>query len=240
MKRKTPTLYKVIVFSLSLCILLATGLTLAKSGKSNRDKVKDNLKGYEKPTKGAANAAIHSKKIKDVVQNLQDVANDEETLGNEDVSDDIDDVADTEDDASDDVVDSIDAVETRGKWRQLLFGGDYNNLGHLRSSLVHTRNRIRKLTRNVGSTVGEGSDTVLQEQLTTLTQERERIKDVITENESKFSILGWVFKFLSGYQAEPIDGQDEDDLIDDVADVVDDTETPDDTSDDVGDTGPGI
>ena len=98
-------------------------------------------------------------------------------------------------------------------------GDDYKNLGALRSYLAHNRNQIRKLVKVSEGLQGEESGEVVSEQLTTLMQERERIKTIIEENESTFSILGWITKFLSGYVDAPID---DDYLIDDVGDVIDD------------------
>ena len=81
---------------------------------------------------------------------------------------------------------------------------------------------------------------LLREQLLTLTQERERIKAVITENEGGFSLLGWVFRFLNGYPSEPVDDDSEEDLIDEVQDSIDSEDgTTDDGAVDDGTTDDG-
>ena len=55
----------------------------------------------------------------------------------------------------------------------------------------------------------------------TLTQERERIKTVITENEGGFSLLGWMFRTYKWISKESIDPEAEDVLTQDVQNALD-------------------
>lgn len=151
------------------------------------------------------NAGLYEESVEGVVDNLQEVAEEEGEAGNEEVSDELEEIIEEEEETKDDVVEAIEEIESRNKFKTFLIGSDYKNLGALRSSLVHNRNQIRKLTRTAEKVGTEEALLAIEEQLTVLTQERERIKVVIEENEEGFSVLGWVFRFLSGYPSEPID-----------------------------------
>lgn len=191
----------------------------ASSKKDNKDTNKSNKSTNSsrggKPTdvdiNSSSNAVEHKNKVDKVVGNLKvkaekvkestmtDQPVDEETA--EDVEEAVLDVvtaAVEQEETVDDTAEAIAAVESKPKWQVLLFGSDYKNLGKLRSSLAHTENSIRKLERS--SDLGVfSSDTEVTSDLATLYAERERIRNVIVENESQFSILGWVNRFLSNY-----------------------------------------
>ncbi|MFC1755834.1 hypothetical protein ACFLZK_00360 [Patescibacteria group bacterium] len=159
-----------------------------------------------KPGKGGStNAALHRKNISEVVENLEAIAEEEEELGNLEVSDEIGDIADEEDESGEEAAEAIEEVEGRGKWKSVLLGSDYKNLGKLRSSLVHNRNRIKKLTKSMNKVEGEDNQLMLQEQLQIMNEEKERIQTFIQEEEGQFSLLGWVAKLFSGYDDTPID-----------------------------------
>jgi len=170
-----------------------------KSDKANRNAPKSFI----------TNAGLYEESVDEVVDVLQEVAEEEEEVGNEEVSDELEEIIEEEEEVKDDVVEAIEEVESRNKFKTFLIGSDYRNLGALRSSLVHDRNQIRKLTKTAEKVGGEGSSAAIEEQMAVLLQERERIKDVIVENEEGFSILGWVFRFLSGYPNEPIPNGEE-------------------------------
>lgn len=179
-----------------------SGDVLAQQGKGKSgDKGGGKPDNSNKGAKGGGNekAAQHRKNIEEVVEDLNNVAETEDFVGNTDVSDDIEEIADEEEEEVDEVADAIEAVEGRPKWKTLLFGSDYKNLGQLRSSLAHNTNAIRKLTKTTGEVVAEGSDETLTGSLATLYEERALIQGVIEENEDSFSLLGWVVRFLTGY-----------------------------------------
>jgi len=196
------------------------GDVLGKESASNVDKGKPD-KGVGKPAdksnksvdktnkgQGSANALLHKKNITDVVINLNEISDEEDQIGNKEVSDEIEEVAVDEEESVDEVVDAIDAIEKRPKWKTFLFGSDYKNLGQLRSSLAHNTNSIRKLDKAQNEVQANGNEADVQAQLGELIQERERIRTIITEHEDDFGILGWVFRFFSGY----IGGGLEDDI----------------------------
>lgn len=161
-------------------------------GKSDK---KDTVKGKSE------NANSHRKNIQKVVEDLTNVVVTEEFVGNDEVSEDIEAVITDEEEEVDEIVEAIEAVEGRGKWKTFLMGADYKNLGQLRSNLAHNTNSIRKLTKAGTEVVAEGSEGIVDSSLTTLYQERARIQQVIEANENEFSLLGWIFKFLAGYDS---------------------------------------
>jgi hypothetical protein len=213
----------VAVLALSLAAFsLAAAKQGGNSGKTAKkaEKVKE-FKNFEKAAEGKGirtNAQIHREKIKEAVTNIKEVAEEEKAAGNEEVSQDINEVVNQEEQTDDNVAGSIEKVETKNKWKILLAGTDYKNLGQLRSALVHNRNQIRKLTQSMTQMQDPTTQAELETQITTLMQERERIKTVIQQSEDKFSILGWVFKFLYGYKETPVDDQEEQEFINDVSD----------------------
>ncbi len=190
-------------------------------GKPNKPEDKGNKNaGQSNKGQGSLNAALHKKKITEVVDSLSEISDEEEQIGNEETGADIAEVADDEEENVDEVTEAIKAVETRSKWKTLLFGSDYKNLGQLRSHLAHNTNSIRKLDKAQNDVQAEGNQEDVQAQLGELVQERERIRSIITEHESDFGILGWVFRFLSGYMGGGLD-----DDIGDYVDVPESTES---------------
>lgn len=198
-----------------------------KSAEAKKIIVEEKLKGYEKATSEdkkppSINSALFKKNIVEVIEELDEVALSENTEGDVEVAEEIQEIAETEEETVEDVVEIIEEIEEESKLKTFLIGADYKNLGNLRSSLVHNRNQIRKLTKTTAKVQSEENNLAIQEQLVVLTQERERIKDVIEENESQFSILGWINKFLNGYVSEPLDTEAEEELFEEVVDVLDD------------------
>lgn len=231
-------------------LVVSTGSSFAKSDRapeksvgagrvSKADKVKINVKqeakSFEKAdrksegisedatTPGKSNASLHREKVEEVTQSLEKVAKKEKAIKKEAVAQQIEDVTGESVETSDEAADAIAEVESRNPFKQFLIGTDYKNLGQLRSSLVKNENQIRKLTRTLEGVDSEDR-TAIEDQLLVLTQERERIKTVITDNEGGFSLLGWVFRFLNGYPSESIDQTSEDALTQDVQDALDSAE----------------
>ena len=88
-------------------------------------------------------------------------------------------------------------VVSRRGWMVFLIGSDYKNLGALRSELVTTQNEIDRLTR----ARERASDSVVQAeidaQIQTLEETASNTEAFLEENESKFSIFGWVVRLFS-------------------------------------------
>jgi hypothetical protein len=178
----------------------------ANNGNSN-----DNSKNG---TKTKENAALHRQNITKVVGNLKKVAQDEEMEGNTEVSNQIEEVAQDEEVEADEVTNAIDEVENRPKWKTLLFGTDYKNLGQLRSHLAHNTNSIRKLVGIQTQVSNQENEANVDDQLSTLLEERNRIVGIITDHENDFGLLGWVSRLLTGYVGGGIDQNDLDQYVD--------------------------
>ena len=181
----------------------------SKSNKGgNSDNSVNSNKNKNKATVETVNSKKYKESISNVVNSLEKVSNTEEEIGNTETGQEIQKVADAEEENAEDIAEAISAVESRPKWKTLLLGSDYKNLGQLRNSLIHVSNDIRKLTNNTEEVIDPTSQTLLQEQLKVLTAERNRIIDVIVDNKERFSLLGWVVKLFNGISTPPIGGID--------------------------------
>jgi len=228
------------VIALAVVFSLASFAAMAKNGNAQNDKSnkssnsqgkKDTtaeLKNFEKAneTKGGTNAQVHKDKSEEVAKKLEEAANGEKAKGNKEVGEQIEAVAAEEEQAQEDTSKAIEEVESRGKVKTFLLGTDYKNLGQLRSSLVHNRNQIRTLTRTMAQAQTEEGKALIEAQLVTMAQERERIKSVITANESSFSLFGWVSRFLNDYEQAPINEQEETELENEVEEAIGNATTP--------------
>lgn len=258
-----------------LALVMAAGafsMAVAKSEKSNgntsqsngsSNKLENEIKKTEKNQ--STDSQTYKARSGLVVKHLKQVADDEKKTNQnqvtqqeqnmnqgetqnqeqEQVAEELEGIAEEEDAAEDEVTDSIEKVEERGKLKTLLVGTDYKNLGQLRSELVRNRNQIRKLTKLVNQVEGEENQLAIQDQIAALLQQREGIYNLIKTNEEKFSVLGWVFRFISGYPSDPITDQEDDEagLIDEIEDTIDETDDGDATeseeADDTEDTNEG-
>jgi hypothetical protein len=221
----------------------------ANSGKDKQEK-SEKIKDFEKSTPGKSNSAIYKEKTDQVSADLAEIAETEKNKGQQkkeekternqinnpdageqvnkrmktekEIAEELEEISEETGEVQDKTVKAIDKVEKQNKFKKLLVGTDYKNLGQLRSSLVHNRNQIRQLTRISEEVGDEESKQVVQSSLETLMGERERIKEVITENEEGFSLLGWVFRIVNGYPQDSIDEAQETELKNEVAEVLKD------------------
>lgn len=209
-----------------------------KASKVNENKDSAaNLKNYQKAdvVKGETDAKIYKEKTTKVIKELEQVKDQKENVimegaANKEIKNEakkqIEEVVAEQLTSQNEVVVAIEEVEKVGATKKLFLGPDYKNLGQLRSELVHNRNQIRKLTQAIGTLSQNGEDTAsLQTQLTTLTQERERIKNIITTNQEEFSFFGWVSRFLNNYEQAPINEEEEAELTKEVEEII--NESPD-------------
>lgn len=201
-------------------------------GEKGKDGQSINLKDYKKAdvSKGETNAKVHKEKTIEVIENLEQVKIKTENAKTENsiqadiknkVKKQIEEVAAEQESFQEKTVAAIEEVENDGNFKKFILGPDYKNLGQLRSELVHNRNQIRKLIQAIETLKINGEDTVsLELQLQTLTQERERIKSIITTNQEGFSLFGWVGRFLSNYEQSSINEEEEGELEDEVETVL--------------------
>ena len=209
----------------------ATTQTSVLGSKSNKPSTKGNnsnaLIQLDKEllrNQPGMNAETYRQNAKGVAKKLKTVAVSESQVGNTEASQEISEVADDTEETATETADAITAVESKPKWQVLLFGSDYKNLGQLRSSLAHNTNSIRKLTGTVDDIDNITSGSEVQAQLEALLLERERLVGIIEENESQFSLLGWVSKLLAGYKETPTDTDE--DIIDTGTEPENTTPTP--------------
>lgn len=233
MNKKTKFSYLSVIV-LSLVFGAASLVAVAKNDNAkaqSQSKTKTaNLKNFEKAdkTKGTTNSQLHKVKSEEVTKNLKEEVTKQKTAGKTEVSNQIQQVVTEQEQSQAETVDAIAEVESRGKFKTFIAGEDYKNLGQLRSSLVHNRNEIRKLTQSLALVKTPEEKALIEAQLLTLTQERERIKTVITTNESSFSLFGWVSRFLNNYEQTPINETEETQLTTEVETAIEtaDATTP--------------
>lgn len=216
---------------------------IVKTDTNKTQKV--DLKNYQKPdvNKGETNAKVYKEKTDEVIKGLEEeVSTKTQNMGEEQqlnvevknkVKKQVEAVVAEEEANQEQTTEAIEEVENDGPVKKFLVGPDYKNLGQLRSALVHNRNQIRQMTMAINTLTQNGEDaSALTAQLALLTQERERIKNIITTNQDTFSLLGWVARFLNNYEQTPVDDAEEEKLIDEVEEAVENSETtaPTDTS----------
>jgi len=144
---------------------------------------------------GQVNAQEHRSAAANFVQSLQDIAGREAGIGEQ-----VRTIAQQQNQSESATVQAIEKVQSRNKIKAFLIGTDYKNLGTLRSEMVQTRNRLEQLNRLMENVQNEGDKTELQNQIKTLEEEQAKIESFIKAQEGKFSLFGWLAKFLSGYK----------------------------------------
>ena len=174
----------------------------------------------------------HKKTVQKVAKELKTVARTEKVKGNEEISEELTTIAEEQEATAEETAEVLDEVVSEPKWKTVLVGPDYKNLGQLRSTLSHNTNAIRKLVRATENLGVGGTSPALQTSLTLLNEQRANLVSVIKAGESQFSILGWVSKLLSGYISTPI----EDDVDDETEGT--DSSAPSDDLEGIGETEP--
>lgn len=165
--------------------------TQIQTQEQNTIQTKDSTKDKTKNNKRQINAESHRNTVDTFVQSLLAVADRESGIGQE-----LRNIAKEQSDIKDRASDLINAVENRNKVKTFFIGTSYKNLGELRSQMVQTRNQIEQLKRLSEKTENEGDKTELQNQIQALELEQTNINNFITQNESKFSLFGWVVKLF--------------------------------------------
>jgi len=135
----------------------------------------------------------HRSMVADFVQKLQDIADNQKGGIGEQVRL----IAQEQNQVREKIADEIESIQERNKIKTFLFGSNYKNLGALRSEMVQTRNRLEKLTGLMEDATTEADKAELQLQIQTMEQERLRIENFIEDNESKFSLFGWLVKLFN-------------------------------------------
>jgi DNA-binding Lrp family transcriptional regulator len=153
----------------------------------------------EQSQKGQTNAQQHRSEVANFVQGLLHIA-EREPAG---IGEQVRVIAQEQNKSASTTIQAMEKIQNRNKIRTFLFGSDYRNLGALRSEMVQTRNRLRQLNQLMEQTENEESKLELQNQIQEMEQEQLRIENFIREQEGKFSLFGWLLKFVSGYKNLP-------------------------------------
>ena len=134
----------------------------------------------------------HRSDVGEVVEELMKVAKSDDRIGNE-----VKTVAQEEQNASTTVKDKMEKIENRSAWKTFLIGSDYKNLGALRSTLVTTQNHLDRLNKALDKTTSTTVKNELEAQIKQLETVKVKAENFIKDNESKFSLFGWLVKLFS-------------------------------------------
>lgn len=147
---------------------------------------------FAQSDKGKMTSQERRSKVAEVVQGLTELAGKDQNIGEE-----VRQIAQEQKESNDRATEAMEAVETRGKFRTFLLGTDYKNIGVLRSELVKADNHINRLTKAKDRTEDEEVKAGLDTQITTLQETKSQTESFIQENESKFSLLGWLVRLFN-------------------------------------------
>lgn len=106
-------------------------------------------------------------------------------------------VAREQNDDKDKTSQAINDVKSRNAFITFLIGADFKNLGELRSSIVTTDNHISRLTdiKSKASSTPE-IQLALDVEIKALTTEKERLSSIVSKNEKRASIFGWLVRLF--------------------------------------------
>ena len=183
-------------------ILIVSAFVIVFAFAANVSAAKDSNKGagnqvqnqnYEQSTStpGQINAEQHRSAVANFVQSVLKVADREGGIGEQ-----VRVIARQQNESATTTIQAMEKVQTRNKVKTFLLGSDYKNLGALRSELVQTNNRLEKLNSLMEKVKYKGDKTELQNQIQTLEQEQTKIEAFVKSQEGKFSLFGWLVKFL--------------------------------------------
>jgi len=141
---------------------------------------------------GKAMSEQHRNNVLKVVEELEKIGKKEKSVENEMKS-----IAQEEKDAVDEVSAKMERVEKRSSFKTFLIGSDYKNLGALRSELVKTENHIDRLVKSLDRTTSSAIKAELSTQISELQVIKTKAETFIKEQESKFSLFGWMVKMFT-------------------------------------------
>lgn len=137
------------------------------------------------------NSETHRSVVASFVKSLLSVADRESGIGKQ-----VREIAQQQNSLKEITSDAIENIDKRSKLKSFLLGTDYKNIGALRSQMVKTRNQIEQLRKLTEKAKSKKNIEEIQSQIKILEQEQQKINSFITQNESKFSLLGWAAKLF--------------------------------------------
>ncbi len=156
---------------------------------SAKTEVRGNATSSINKNEDRADAEDHRSTVSTFVQSLLRVANRDGGIGAE-----VRAIAQAQNDSASTTAHAMARTEKVGGVKKFLFGGDYKNLGILRSEMVKTRNNIEKLENLLDRTTNTADRAELEAQITVLKNTQVKIEAFIEAHESSFSLLGWLVK----------------------------------------------
>jgi hypothetical protein len=134
----------------------------------------------------------HRSAVANVVQELIKIGDRDIIIGEE-----VKTVAQEEKGQSEIIKEKMDNVENRSGFKTFFIGSDYKNLGELRSELVTSQNHLDRLNKALERATSETIETDLEEQIAELETIKTKAESFVKENESKFSLFGWVVRLFN-------------------------------------------
>lgn len=89
---------------------------------------------------------------------------------------------------------AIDKVSKRNGFLTFLVGSDYESIGEIKKEIGATEVRIAKLQADLAGVEGTAAETAIQAEITALQEELAKVKAFVDENDSVFSLFGWLRK----------------------------------------------
>ncbi len=92
---------------------------------------------------------------------------------------------------------SIKDIKDRGELLKFFIGPKYGSISEIQTAIVENQTRVNVLAGLVAQTTDPVVKGVLQDQISALNQQNAKLQVFVTDSESGFSLLGWVFKMFS-------------------------------------------
>ena len=141
-------------------------------------------------------AKQHMNAVATAVENLVRFSNQVENQG---VGDQIREVAKLQGESEDKVNKSLDAAQSRNSFMKFLIGSNYDELEKVRGEINQNQLRIQVLKSIATQMQNAGDKTTLQNEIKVLGQQNTSLQNHLDDTAGGFSLLGWLFRFFSGY-----------------------------------------
>lgn len=106
-------------------------------------------------------------------------------------------VAQAQNDSESEVEDSIKDIDDRSDLVEFLIGPKYGSIAEIKTIIAENQTRVGVLTDLMNQLTDPAMKSVLQDQITILNQQNTNLQKLVAENESGFSLFGWLARLLS-------------------------------------------